>query len=265
MISYILIVIFSIPLFAFSENLNTSELPLPKSQSSIQNQKIRRDATYRGIEFQKNSTPFEKLFANGDLLFIRSTSSQSKALEEVTKSTWTHVGILFKAKKHSHRWILDESGAWYVLEAGPVVRMNPVKSFIAQKAFSVLRLSETKNIYKDRKAFEEKLFQSATSRLGKKYDIYFLLSRDSGQTKDDEDYCSELTWYAFAKVGYILGYTQKIGELDLSGSATKALIQKRFSGKNAPGFLQWKEQLVIPPQSQYDSPLLEEVSFKVKN
>lgn len=67
------------------------------------------------------SANFDKIFKNGDLIFIQSTSSQSKAISEVTKSIWTHVGILNK----------NENGEWEVIEAVSTVKTTPVISFIS--------------------------------------------------------------------------------------------------------------------------------------
>src|SRR5688572_17876478 len=71
---------------------------------------------------------------NGDILFIRSKSDQSKALEEVTGSEWTHMGIAFKTKTNNGRLeIVDstEEGTWKVVHSGGPVRFDDLDIFIA--------------------------------------------------------------------------------------------------------------------------------------
>jgi hypothetical protein len=200
-------------------------------------------------------------FKNGDILFIRSTSMQSKALEEVTRSKWTHVGIVFRIKSNRGVPTLvpsnSKEGRWVVYEGGPRVRFNPVERFVAGKAFATLRLKE------DLVPPQEKLlFTAAVSRIGNPYDIYFLLSRD-GQNKDNFEYCSELVWYVYQKaLGINLGYQVKIGSLKLDGPEAQKLMKERFSRAGAPLTVEkWKEQYVIPPESQFVSPLLKRIDI----
>ena len=200
-------------------------------------------------------------FQNGDILFIRSTSMQSKALEEVTKSKWTHVGIVFRIK--SNRGVPSllasnsREGDWVVYEAGPRVRFNPVERFVAGKDFAALRLKE--GLVPSQ---EKLLFDAAVSRIGNPYDIYFLLSRD-GQNKDDSEYCSELVWYVYQKaLGINLGYQVKIGSQKLDGPEAQKLIKERLSRADAPLTVEkWKEHYVIPPESQFVSPLLKRIDI----
>jgi hypothetical protein len=200
-------------------------------------------------------------FANGDILFIRSTSMQSKALEEVTKSKWTHVGIVFRIKSNRGVPTLlpsnSKEGTWVVYEAGPRVRFNPVERFVAGKAFATLRLKQGLV-----PAREKLLFDAAVSRIGNPYDIYFLLSRD-GQNKDDPEYCSELVWYVYQKaLGINLGYQVKLGSQNLDGPEAQKLMKERLSRADAPLTAEkWKEQYVIPPESQFVSPLLKRIDF----
>lgn len=251
-------------LFVFSQIINASEkiggegLPLPPIFSSEKKNSL--------IDVSRSLAPSKKplkvlatKFENGDIVFIRSTSSQSKALEEVTGSRWTHVGILFYTNK-SNTVLLPtnvKGGHWVVYEAGPKVRFNPVERFVGAKDFSVLRLKDKVN-----EAQAQQLFKIAQSRIGKPYDIYFLLSHD-GQTKDTPDYCSELVWYVYAKaLKVVLGYQVQMASQKLDGPEAQKLIKQRLSKKDAPLTVEkWKEQYVIPPESQIQSPLLERIDI----
>jgi hypothetical protein len=234
-------------------------LALPPIFSSATKDKKLIDAARDINPTQKSLAELSTKFKNGDIIFIRSTSPQSRALEEVTKSKWTHVGILFNLKKKRNLAELlpseSKDGKWMVFEAGPKVRFNPVNNFVGKRVFAVLRPKKNLN---ERDAMS--LYSTALSRVGKPYDIYFLLSND-GKTKDTPDYCSELIWYTYAKaLGVVLGYQVQIGSQYLDGPEAQRLIKDRLSRPDAPmNVAQWKKQYVIPPESQFLSPLLERI------
>lgn len=226
----------------------------------------------QGIDLQQNYKKYSEQLQNADLVFIRSTSSQSRALEEVTGSTWTHVGILFyvQSKKGIYTLLEENSayGTWQVLEAGARVQFTPLKDFVSKKEFQVLRLKA----FEDRQLKVQKLpilFQSGIKRLGLKYDIYFRLTDEiipknaniEGLVKDNSEYCSELVWYVFTKAGYVLGELNQMSSLleKNKGPETEKIIKQRFKNANPPQ--EWLRSWVIPPQSQYDSALLKKVSF----
>lgn len=239
------------------EKIGGEGLPLPPIFSS-ENKETLVDSNRNLAPSKQTLAVLGAKFKNGDIVFIRSTSVQSKALEEVTESRWTHVGILFYTNK-SNTVLLPTSvkgGHWVVYEAGPKVRFNPVEKFVAAKDFAVLRLRDEVN-----EAQSQQLFKVAQSRIGKPYDIYFLLSRDGGKTKDQPDYCSELVWYVYAKaLNIVLGYQVQISSQKLSGPEAQKLIKQRLGKKEAPMSVEeWKKQYVIPPESQILSPLLERI------
>lgn len=242
-----------------NEKIGAGGLALPPILSS-DNQKQLVDSKRSLLPSTKSLQAVSTKFKNGDVLFIRSTSEQSKALEEVTGSKWTHVGILYRVKllKSGATTLLpsdSKEGEWMVFEAGPRVRFNPVARFVGQKAFAVHRLKEGLT-----EAQAKQLYNAGLSRVGKPYDIYFLLSHD-GSVKDDPDYCSELVWYVYAKaLGVQLGYQVQMSSQKLEGPEAQKLIKQRLSKKGAPLSVdKWKEQYVIPPESQFVSPLLERV------
>ena len=232
--------------FAFAEVLGTPELPYPALSKGIYKKSDLRSASGK----IKNLT-----FLNGDLVFIRSTSAQSRALEEVTQTRWTHVGILFRVVQQGKEFKLVSSkeklGKWYVLEANTRVQLTPLENFVASKPSAFFRL---KSLVTEDQAFL--LFQAGLTRVGKLYDLFFLLSRD-GIHKDEFDYCSELVWYVFAKALRVsLGERVLIANLPMKGKEAQKLLKKRFDEKAPLSFENWKKQYVIPPQSLFESPLL---------
>ena len=247
----------------FSDEIGTAELPLPSLS--------------RGLSLKNNMRSSQKRikdisFSNGDIVFIRSTSLQSKALEEVTETHWTHVGVLFRLieeikenrEKKEKNWKLASSqnksqnkqGKWYVFEANSQVQFTPLEKFVGSRAHAFLRMKDPLS-----EAQVALLFEAALSRLGKPYDLYFLLSRD-GFHKDDFDYCSELVWYVFAKgIRIPLGERVLLGSLNTKGQEAEKLVKKRFA-QNAPlSLTEWQKQYVIPPQSIFESPLLRRIDL----
>jgi Permuted papain-like amidase enzyme, YaeF/YiiX, C92 family len=260
-ISIISLGLFSSAISQASEKLGSGGLLVPPIFDSKASAKL--------VDTARNLSPSQKPlevvstnFKNGDILFIRSTSVQSKALEEVTRSKWTHVGIVFRIKSTQGVPTLvpsnSKEGLWVVYEAGPRVRFTPVERFVAGRAFATLRLKE--GLVPPQ---EKLLFTAAVSRIGNPYDIYFLLSRD-GQNKDDLEYCSELVWYVYQKaLGINLGFQVKIGSQKLDGPEAEKLMKERFNRADAPLTVgKWKEQYVIPPESQFVSPLLKRVDMQ---
>lgn len=253
----------------FSEEIGTAELPLPPLS--------------RGLSLKNDMRSSQKSikdisFSNGDIVFIRSTSPQSKALEEVTETHWTHVGVLFRlieeikenredrvnSEKKEKNWKLASSQnksqnkqeKWYVFEASSLVQFTPLEKFVGSRAHAFLRMKDPLSA-----AQVALIFEAALSRLGKAYDLYFLLSRD-GVHKDDFDYCSELVWYVFAKgIRIPLGERVLLGSLNTKGQEAEKLVKKRFA-QNAPlSLTEWQKQYVIPPQSIFESPLLRRIDL----
>ncbi len=260
---YLFLNIFAQNLATVNEKIGAEGLALPPI-FSIQNKAELVDSKRSLLPATKSLEALSTKFKNGDILFIRSTSIQSKALEEVTGSQWTHVGILYRVKLlksggtvllPSDSSVDSKGGQWMVFEAGPRVRFTPVERFVGAKAFAVHRLKMGVNETQARQ-----LFNVGLSRLGKPYDIYFLLTHD-GKTKDTPDYCSELVWYVYAKALNIqLGYQVQIASQKLEGPEAQKLIKQRLSKKDAPLTVEkWKENFVIPPEAQFLSPLLERV------
>ena len=146
----------------------------------------------------------------GDVIFHKSQSAQSKALNEATGSPWTHVGIIVK----------DSKGRWSVAEAIGPVKITPLSTFIGRgknKHFRIYRHPEF-----DPTSMTDKLY-AAIKKHNKAYDIYFEFS-------DERTYCSELVYKAMMEVmGREVGHIQKMKEMKLTGPYVKALIKKRLT------------------------------------
>lgn len=235
----------------FAEELGTAALPLPAVSKGI----------YQKSDLRSSLQKIKNLsFSNGDLVFIRSTSLQSKALEEVTQTRWTHVGILFRVIQERNSFTLVDSknkrGNWYVLEANARVQFTALEKFVESKPCAFFRLKN--NLTENQELL---LFETGVTRIGKLYDLFFLLSRD-GNHKDDFDYCSELVWYVFAKaLGISLGERVLIADLPMKGREAQKLLKRRFDDKAPLNLEKWKKQYVIPPQSLFESPLLSRIDL----
>jgi len=191
----------------------------------------------------------EDSLRNGDIVFIRSKSDQSKALEEVTQSVWTHMGIALKLDATQSQLVdSSEDGVWTVVHSGGPVRFDLLDTFLA---------SGTKHSVKRLKAgvdFEKakKLFNSAKPYADRKtpYDVYFTVP---------ERYCSGFVAKVYKKaLGIDLGVESTIAELEMSGPEAKKILTQRFSAKARAPFTveKWKTKTTITPVSIYNSPLL---------
>lgn len=94
---------------------------------------------------------------NGDIVFIVSDSRQFRAIQKVTKSKWTHMGMAFKFKakqpnKRSKIIPENEDGFWSVLEASQPVGLTELETFTG-KAPSKLNVSSPESILMGPKIF----------------------------------------------------------------------------------------------------------------
>jgi hypothetical protein len=193
----------------------------------------------------------EEKLRNGDIVFIRSKSGQSKALEEVTASVWTHMGIALKVKNYPQNTELvdsTEEGVWVVAHSGGPVRLDPLNVFLASGTrSSVKRLRDGINFEKAQKLFKvAKVY--ADQRVA--YDVYF--TKAAG-------YCSGYVDLVFEKaLGVDLAAPIQINQLKLDGPEAKKIMSQRFSEKaRAPFSVEaWKKKSTVTPVSIYDSPSL---------
>ena len=169
----------------------------------------------------------------GDLIFIKSQSSQSKALQEATRSPWTHVGIVLK----------DAGGQWVVAEAGRKVEVTPIDNFLRKsqkKSFVVNRVKPGE--HKVSKTEVKCLHQQIDKYLGRPYDKLFQIE---GPHAGDSIYCSELTYLVYDRcLGIKVGKMETFGDQTL-GEESQKLIHERYAEKTFN-----VSQRVVTPVSQ---------------
>lgn len=187
----------------------------------------------------KSSCPLK----DGDLVFIKSQSQQSKLLQLTTGSDWTHVGIAFK----------NESG-WEIIEAVQPVKWTSLYSFVRRSkevAFEVRRATFDFD--------SEQVKAYAVDKLDRDYDLIFSWDQDRW-------YCTELPWKAFKKVtGEELGSLEKIGDLqNIDSPVIRKEALRRFTNYDLKyDHEKWKASPVITPIQMMSAPNLEEVNSSI--
>lgn len=170
----------------------------------------------------------------GDIIFHKSQSQQSKAIQEASGSEWTHVGI-----------IVSKNNEWYVAEAiGPVVSTK-LEDFINRGKDKEYKIYRFKHF--DAQTMQEKLIK-AIKQQNKAYDIYFEFS-------DDKTYCSELVYKVMLSVtGHELGQVQQFKDLKLNGPQVKKLIKRRLTDIGRE--LNPDEEIITPVSQMLDANLI---------
>lgn len=173
-------------------------------------------------------------FQNGDIIFHTSKSSQSLAIQQATKSKYSHMGIIYK-----------NGNQFYVYEAVQPVKLTKLNDWIdrgVNKHYVVKRLKNADQLLT--KSVLNKMKQIGERFKDKNYDLYF-------EWSDERIYCSELVWKIYKQALNIeIGSLQDISEFDLSSQAVKAKIKERY-GDNLP-----QNEKVISPAAMFDSDLL---------
>ena len=171
---------------------------------------------------------------DGDIIFQTSNSSQSKIIQAVTQSPYSHVGI-----------ITIREGQPYVYEAIKTVQLTALNSWVDRgnnDQYTVLRSKEPLS------TAQLKKMQSVGQKYkGLSYDLPF-------QWSDDKMYCSELVWKIYEH-GAGITLTEPREMKSYSGMTAKAeqVMQKRWGNRN------FYTELVVAPSDLAESPLLETV------
>jgi hypothetical protein len=151
----------------------------------------------------------EILPEEGDLVFQRSRSPQSAAIQWVTRSPWSHVGIVER-----------EGGEIVVIEALGRVSRTPWRAWVrrARRGGDYLVLRPRRLTVAQRQA----AVGEARRLLGRRYDARFGWG-------DDRIYCSELVVKAYQRAaGVSLGRRERLGDLRIAG--LEGAIEKRWGG-----------------------------------
>lgn len=239
----------------------------------------------------KSTEEIDQYLKEGDFIFQESQSSQGPALNEVTLSIWSHVGILFKsngqetatnARGQSGK---ATKGEWLVLEAVQPVRYSTIANFVSRsrnyKAL-VRRLSpETLNqVPSQYRSPDGSLNASAIALLrskgekylGKNYDVLFEMNNNA-------IYCSELTFKMYKEalgidIGDVIPVDRVFSKINVDSSSGEVrkeypaafrIINQRFKdGFGGEQFRDWfKENQLVTPVSQVKSPVLVDVKINL--
>jgi len=159
------------------------------------------------------SETLSPMLRDGDLIFRESTSGQSEMVRALTKSHWTHMGVIFK----------DPAGP-VVLEAVSPVRKTPLPSWIAHgrdQRYAVRRIRDA-----DTRLSPETIGKMRTlgaKWIGRPYDVRF-------RWDDQALYCSELAYKLFdVAAGIRLGTLQKAADMNLDDPRVQEALKKRFA------------------------------------
>ena len=170
----------------------------------------------------------------GDIIFQTSLSSQSEAIQIVTHSKYSHMGMLYK-----------NGNDFYVLEAVQPVQLTPLNNWIARGKDGhhvIKRLKKAKILLTP--GILASIHKTAEKYLGKDYDIYF-------EWSDDRIYCSELVWKIYKQaLGLEIGRLQQGADFDFSHPQVKLKLDERFPA----GFP--ANEKVISPEQMFRSDLL---------
>lgn len=195
---------------------------------------------YQDHNSSKNETSSNRQDSNltelktGDIIFHKSKSSQSDVLESVTKSIYTHCGLI---------WI--DGKKKFVLEAVGPVKLTPLKEWINSgkgNHYVVKRLKNADSI----------LTVEGLRRMKAETDNFMGKNYDSKFCWDDKNiYCSELVWKIYKRaIGIEVGKLQTFDDFDLTGPSAVQLIKNR-NMENIPG-----AETVISPVAIFESGLL---------
>lgn len=168
---------------------------------------------------------------DGDIIFQMSQSSQSRAIQVVTGSPYSHMGIVH---------IRD--GAPFVFEAVGPVKETPLDTWVtfgARNHFVVKRLRNA-DVVLDPKALQAMLV-SGRVFAGLPYDLKF-------EWSDERIYCSELVWKIYHRaLGVRLTEFETVSDFDLDDPEVRAVVENRWP-QGLP-----EDQRVVSPAAIFSS------------
>ncbi len=198
--------------------------------------------TYQGITPIANHTEKENEFKEGDLIFQITENGQSHAIQYLTKSKYSHVGIIIK-----------KENKLFVFEASNKVRFTPIKKFIkngVNSHFAIKRLKNANQILTKEALIN--MGKIGAKYYNKNYDLCF-------EWTDEYIYCSELVWKIYKEgVNIELGSPTPLKNYDLSYGPAQKIIKKRMD-RNGCDFSM--DELVISPADMFNSELLKTINI----
>lgn len=192
------------------------------------------------------SQDLRSLVREGDILFSKSLSKQSPALEEMTGSDWTHTGLILKL-----------SGQLKVLEAaGNGVAYTTIEGFLARSLRGQYVVKRPKAEIAPMDAEQVAALKAALLPfIGLRYDKYF-------EWSDAKIYCSELVYKGYLNgLNLKFGQEQVIGDFALDGPLARQLIQDRYTDEGRELNL---NEAVVSPIAVLNSPDLETVTSRIE-
>lgn len=170
----------------------------------------------------------------GDIIFHQSRSAQSLAVQQATRSPYSHMGMLIR-----------HQGRLQVFEASATVRFTPLEKWIARGEggrYVLKRLRDADSLLDE--AALTKIRREAAALAGRRYDLTF-------EWSDQRLYCSELVWKIYQRaLGIEIGGLQQVREFDLSAPAVKVKLRERY-GNKVP-----LDETVVSPVAMFESELL---------
>jgi hypothetical protein len=165
-------------------------------------------------------------YRDGDLIFQRSTSPQSEMVGALTRSQWTHMGVIF----------VEPSGP-RVFEAVSPVRHTRLAEWVARgkgKHYVVKRLRDGETPLSPAVLREMKALGARW--LGRPYDAKF-------RWDDEALYCSEIVHKLFDRAANVrLGRIERARDMNLDDPRVKRALGQRFK----PGEFNPDEPVVTP-------------------
>jgi hypothetical protein len=172
---------------------------------------------------------------DGDLIFQESTSAQSDMVRALTRSEWTHMGVIVMTARGPR-----------VFEAAATVRLTPLGHWVKRGREGRFVVKRLRGARVDAET-QERLRRVGQSWLGRAYDARF-------RWDDGRLYCSELAHKLYASVGIRLGNLQRASEMNLDDPRVKAALARRFAGARFD-----PNETVVTPDSIFHDPQLVEV------
>jgi hypothetical protein len=175
-------------------------------------------------------------YRDGDLIFQRSMSPQSEMVGALTRSHWTHMGVIFV-----------EKGGTVVFEAVSPVRRTRFADWVARgkgEHYVVKRLRDADqrlpaDVVRELKALGERW-------TGRPYDSKF-------RWDDESLYCSEIVHKLFDRVARVqLGRIERARDMNLDDPHVKRALGQRFK----PGEFDPNERVVTPESIFRDEQLV---------
>lgn len=165
-------------------------------------------------------------FRDGDIILHTSKSNQSKMIQDVTGSKYSHVGIIY-----------NKDGKTYVMEAVQPVKMTPIDEFISRGVDSKYTVVRYIRKLDDRQ--KKMMYDYASAQLGKNYDSKF-------QWSESSMYCSELVFKIYYNAGIQLCDIHRFKDYNLSSEDVQNAIKVRYNTEINPN------ELIVTPVDLYN-------------